>query len=201
MKKLHIKDAIILCIITLISGLLLGFVNNLTKEPIKKAKLAAKYEAYKSVFENAEDFNMNDELNISINEINEKLKKENFGKVKIDSVVEALDKNGKPEGYVVDTSSMDGYGGNISISVGINNDNIINSIAFLSIQETPGLGMKATEEPFYSQFNNKKANILSVVKGNSKSDDEISAISGATISSRAVTNAVNAAIYFVNNKK
>ena len=199
-KNSYIKDALILFLITLISGISLGFVYQITKEPIEKASMAAKAEAYKEVFADAKEFKNNEEENAMIEAVNEELKSKDFGNVKVNEIVAALDESGNVIGYVISSVSADGYGGDVSISVGISKENIINGIAFLSISETPGLGMRAKEEEFYSQFTGKKGAALSVTKSGAPGEAEINAISGATITSRAVTNAVNAAEYFVAEK-
>ena len=64
--------------------------------------------------------------------------------------------------------------------------------------ETPGLGSKASEPNFKGQFSEKEAKELSVVKGSATSDNQIAAISGATITSEAVTTGVNAAMKIYN---
>ena len=69
-------------------------------------------------------------------------------------------------------------------------------ITFLTLAETPGLGMRAGEKDFYSQYANKNTKEFKLVKGSASGDNEIAAISGSTITSSAVTNAVNAALYF-----
>ena len=69
----------------------------------------------------------------------------------------------------------------------------------MSISETPGLGMKAEEPEFKGQFTGKQAQTLEVTKTAPSSDNQIQAISGATYTSKAVTGAANAAIYFVEN--
>lgn len=199
-KGSYIKDALVLFIITLISGISLGFIYQLTKAPIEKAMMAAKSGAYKQVFADASEFKMNDEESAMIEEVNKELASQSFGNVRIDEIVDVLDTSGNVIGYVIGSTSADAYGGELSISVGITKENIINGIAFLSISETPGLGMRATEEEFYSQFAGKKGNTLSVTKSGSAAETEINAISGATITSKAVTNAVNTAEYFVVNK-
>ena len=67
------------------------------------------------------------------------------------------------------------------------------------MSETPGLGAKANESEFKSQFKDKSASKLSLVKGKISSENEVSAISGATITSSAVTNGVNSAIEVFNS--
>ena len=194
-KGSYIKDALVLFVITLISGVSLGFFYQLTKAPIEKVKMEEKSKAYKAVFADAKEFKINDEETAMIEAVNTELVGQNFGNVKITEVADALDGSGNNIGYVIASTSSDGYGGDVSISVGI-----INGIEFLAIAETPGLGMRATEDEFKTQFNGKKGAVLSVTKSGNAGEAEINAISGATITSRAVTNAVNAAEYFVANK-
>ena len=71
-------------------------------------------------------------------------------------------------------------------------------ISFLSLSETPGLGMKAKDDDFMSQFSNKKVDFFKYTKSEAKADNEINAISSATITSNAVTHGVNGAIYCVD---
>lgn len=198
-KTSFIKDALILCLITLISGLSLGYIYGITKEPIAKAKIAAKISAYKKVFVGADEFKADHDFLKLISETNEELKSGEFKNVMVDEVAMALDSGANTLGYVIEASSFDGYGGKISLSIGLNLDKSINGIAFLELNETPGLGMKASEEEFSKQFVSKNS-ILKVTKSGQAKDDEINAISGATITSEAVTNAVNAATYILENK-
>ena len=155
-----IKDAIILFAITLISGLILGFVYDITKAPIAAAAKAAKNEAYAMVFPDAKDA------------------------------------SGNNVGRVITATSKDGYNGTVQLSVGIKSDGTVVGITFLTLAETPGLGMRAGEKDFYSQYANKNTKEFKLVKGSAGGDNEIAAISGSTITSSAVTNAVNAALYF-----
>ena len=67
-------------------------------------------------------------------------------------------------GYVITTTDKDGFGGNIQITVGIKKDGTINGVSILSISETAGLGMKATEPSFYNQYVNKQADKFVVPK-------------------------------------
>ena len=102
------------------------------------------------------------------------------------------------EGYVITTTDKDGFGGNIQITVGIKKDGTINGVSILSISETAGLGMKATEPSFYNQYVNKKADKF-VVSKDGGDGEQIDALSGATITSRAVTGAVNTALGYYQN--
>ena len=67
------------------------------------------------------------------------------------------------------------------------------------INDTPGLGLKAKEAGFRDQYVGKNADSLTVTKTGASEDNEIDAISGATVTSNAVTNAVNAALYYLHN--
>lgn len=100
--------------------------------------------------------------------------------------------NGSVAGYVF-TTSANGYGGPVKIMTGVDMDGTVHKIEILDVsKETPGLGLNATNESFYNQFTKKKA-AIEVVKGNADGN-QIKAITGATITSRAVTKAVNEAL-------
>ena len=115
----------------------------------------------------------------------------------IQVVAEAED--GSVLGYLITASSTEGYNGLVQISVGITSEGNLAGLGFLSISETPGLGMKASEPEFKGQFTGKAAQTLEVTKTAPSADNQIQAISGATYTSNAVTGAANAAIYFVEN--
>jgi electron transport complex protein RnfG len=101
----------------------------------------------------------------------------------------AFDADGNVIGYVFATTSKS-YGGDVSCMVGIScADNKITGVELTSINDTPGLGMKAKGEDFLNQYTGRSGNIG--VNKNEKTDTEIKAISGATITSKAVTAAVN----------
>jgi electron transport complex protein RnfG len=97
-------------------------------------------------------------------------------------------KSGQFIGVAFETASRNGYGGEIKIMVGITADGHIKAIQILSQHETPGLGTKITEAPFKPQFEGKPiAGTLWAVK---KDNGSFDAVTGATISSRAVLEAV-----------
>ena len=192
------KDAVILCAITLVAGACLGGVYEMTKAPIDAANLAAKEAAYRTVFPDAASFDAGD-LADKIPAANEEIAGLGYGKVSVDEAVTANDASGAAAGYVVTATSNDGFGGAITVSVGIQSDGTVNGIEFLTLAETAGLGMNAQKPEWKGQFAGKKADVFSVTKDGASSDDQINAISGATITTRAVTNAVNAAVYFVDN--
>lgn len=195
----YMKDAFVLFVITLISGFLLGGVYQMTKEPIEKAKLAAGLEAYRTVFQDAADFQVPEGSEASIESCNADLASGQFGNAGVGQVLEALDGSGAVIGHVFTAYSNDSYSGPIQLSVGVGLDGTISGVELLEISDTPGLGLKAAEPEFKGQYAGKNAQALTVVKSGSAGDDEINSISGATITSSAVTNAVNAALHYVHN--
>lgn len=189
-----VKDAIIITVITLVSGCLLGLVFEITKEPIAQAQYNTQQKAYQTVFESAqtfEDYEGFDEAAAA-----DVVAQSGYTENTINGVVVAKDASGNALGYVITVTSHAGYGGDISFSVGIMADGTLNGYSITSIGETAGLGMKAKEEKFYSQFEQKNAEAYEVIKGSASGDNQIEAISGATITSRAMTNGVNAALAY-----
>lgn len=193
------KDALILFVITLISGFLLGGAYQITKDPIEKATEAANMAAYKKVFPEAAEFTSDDKMEAAVESCNTELLSQNFGKVGVENAFQAVDESGTALGYVITSYSGDSYSGVVKISVGIKEDGTINGIEFLEISDTPGLGLKAKEPAFKDQYAGKNKESLTVTKSGNAGDGEINAISGATITSSAVTNAVNAALYYVHS--
>lgn len=198
-KSGFMKDAFILFAITLISGVALGGVYQVTKEPIIQATIDSNNRTYKEVFADASTFDEDPSLAGKIADCNEKLKTQDFGNVGVQTVLDAKDASGKKVGYVINSFSNDSYNGLIEISVGLKEDGTITAIGFRLTTDTPGLGLKAKEPSFKDQYIGKNAASLSVVKNGNANDTQINAISGATITSRATTNAVNAALYFLHN--
>ncbi len=186
-----VKNAMTLTAITLVAGICLGVVYGITKEPIARAQENAKKEAWQEVFPEAEaeEFEPED----VDTDIEEQVISELGMKGSIDEVCTAGDK-----GYVVTATDSEGYGGDIQVVVGITSDGTVNGISFLSISETAGLGMKATEPAFYEQYQGKQTEKF-VVSKDGGDGEPIDALSGATITSRSVTNAVNAALAYCNH--
>lgn len=200
MKKAgYMKDAMVLCLITLVSGFLLGSGYEITKGPIERATQSANLAAYQKVFPEAADFMTDNEMIVSVEACNKELLLQKFGKVAVEDALLAVDEGGTVLGYVVISHSDDSYAGRLKISVGIKKDGTINGIEFLEISETPGLGLKARESDFKNQYAGKKEEAFIVTKSGNAGEGEIHAISGATITSGAVTNAVNAALYYVHH--
>lgn len=98
-------------------------------------------------------------------------------------------------GYVATTVCHEGYGGDITVMVGIKNDMTVNKIKIMSLSETAGLGAKSDTPEFMNQYDGLKSGIkVEKNNGGNAADNSISAISGATITSKAVTKAVNCAL-------
>ena len=192
-----LKNTLILTAITVVAGCLLGLVYEITKGPIAVAQESAKQEAYRTVLVDAEDFTSYEEFDAE--ESSFLLAEAGYTSDDINEVAVAKDQSGKAIGYVITVTSHEGYGGDIQISVGILNDGTVKGIEMLSIGETAGLGMKAKEPEFKDQFKDKQVEKFTYTKSGEKGDDKIDALSGATITTNAVTNAVDSAlVYFYN---
>lgn len=193
MKNTIIKDALILFIITVIAGFGLGAVYGITKEPIAQANYNIQQNAYKEVFADAAEFN---EMSDFDSEAATKIVADAGYPDTISNCVEAVGSDGTLLGYVITVSDPNGYGGNVTFSIGVTVDGTLNGYSITEINETPGLGMKAKEDGFSSQFKEKQVETFTVTKTGSTSDSEIDAISGATITSSAVTSGVNAGLEY-----
>lgn len=186
------KNITVITIITVVAGLLLGFVYDVTKEPIANQQQLAKQEAYMAVFPEASSFAEDDSINLE--ELNEFIKANGFEFDTVTEVLKANSSDGSVAGYVFGMTSSEGYGGDINISMGISNDATVKGVEILSISETAGLGMKADTDEFKAQFADKNVSRFSYTKTGKTADYEIDAISGATITTNAMTNVVNAGI-------
>ena len=194
MKNKIIKDALALTLITLVAGVALGGVYEITKDPIARQEAQAKAEAYEQVFTDAaafEEIEMDDTL---IQTIRDQLDQEGYKAQSIEEVMRAEDQSGETLGYAFTVVTSEGYGGDIRFSMGVQNDVTLNGISILSIGETAGLGMNADTPAFKDQFAGKQVEKLQYTKNGATQDDEINAISGATVTTNAMTNGVNAGL-------
>lgn len=194
MKNKIIKDALALTLITLVAGVALGGVYEITKDPIARQEAQAKAEAYEQVFTDAaafEEVEMDDTL---IQTIRDQLDQEGYKVQSIEEVMRAEDQSGETLGYAFTVVTSEGYGGDIQFSMGVQNDGTLNGISILSIGETAGLGMNADTPAFKDQFVGKQVEKLQYTKNGATQDDEINAISGATVTTNAMTNGVNAGL-------
>ncbi len=188
-----IKDALILFAITLIAGLMLGVVNDITKEPIAQQEQKAKNEACQNVFAAADSFETQELADSA--QIEQVLTDAGISGADIDELMAAKDASGALLGYVITVTDHEGYGGDIQFSMGITNEGTLNGISLLSISETAGLGMRAGEV-LVPQFSDKNVSRFTYTKTGATADSEIDAISGATITTNAVVNGVNAGLAY-----
>jgi len=204
-----LKDGIKLVIITLVAGIALGWIYGITKEPIAAQEEKKQQEAYQAVFPDAKSFQevegfseeaASQVISAYTNPV------DGHESDTISSAVSALDGSGNVLGYIFNVSTSKGYGGEIQLTVGIQQDGTVNGYSVLSISETAGLGMHANdtgEGSWGTQFAGKQAEAFQVVKdGSGASDDsKIDAISGATITSKAVTGAMNSCLAYFQSIK
>lgn len=201
-----IKDASVLFIITLVAGVLLGFVYQITKEPIAAQNEKAKQEAYETVLSSASEFEViYSEENADDAAYLSSLLKESttdFSKDDISEVVKGTN-NSETVGYVITVTAHDGYAGDIKFSVGLSSNGEYLGTSILSIGETAGLGMRAKTDPsFLNQFKGATTTEFSLVTdgtGSESGDAIVDAISGSTVTSKAMTKAINAALVVFTN--
>lgn len=183
------KDAIVislkLFIITAVAALCLAFVNKVTAPIIAENSVKAENEALRQVLADAEKFQPSEATDTSIEGVT--VERVNVGFA-----------DGEVVGYVVTAVSNAGYGGNIKVMVGIDKNLAVTRIEILESSETAGLGANASKPKFADQFKGAK-DALTVVKGQA-GENQISAISSATITSKAVTSCVNAALEAAQEK-
>lgn len=172
------KPVIVLTAICVIVAVLLSVTNLVTQEKIAGMEAAASNQAMAALI-NAENY--------------EKAQPCDNGQLYVAKSGEEI------KGYIVETQSR-GYGGIVKVMIAISADKKITGIKILSAaDETPGLGQNVTKENFYSQYIGKTEQVVVVKNGANSDNNEIDAVTGATISSRAVTTAVNKAFDCLND--
>jgi len=179
--KYILKPALTLFITAVITVALLSVVYNFTKDPIEKQKRSTQENAMKEVLPKASEYReYQTDLTGSITAVYEGLT------------------GGNLTGFIVQLSP-EGYSGNIDLMVGISaSDKRITGVRILRHTETPGLGALAVKEDFYRRYDNRALAPIGVVRS-SPGENEIQAITSATITTRAITNAVNEAInWYIN---
>ena len=187
------KPVIVLTVIALIAGLALSGAFQMTKDPIAEQERAAAAAAYKAVLPEAESFNFLDDKTAPFAG---KTYGSDFGNVRINEAVAGVDASGNVVGYGISASSMEGYNGEVTLTVGITPDGKITNIAFTVLKETPGKGMLWEEAQYRSRFDGKPATKLEL---GGAGENGIDGISGVTVTSKAAVHAVNAALDFYNN--
>lgn len=177
--KSIIKTGLILFAITAVSALLLAVVNGVTAPIIESNSIEKTNASMRSVFKDAKDF--------------VKVERDADTDKTVTEIYLAKDESSATIGACI-CVSPNGYGGAIDMVVGVGADTRVTGVDIISQSETAGLGAKAVEEEFRNQFIGKGI-VNKVVKSNAEAkDDEINAITSATITSKAVTDGVNTAI-------
>lgn len=186
MEKNGIKNLlappVVLGAICLVTTLLLSVGNAVTKDKI--AQIAQqKYDEGCATVLSADTYeqvtNIPENIQVSDN---------------VTSAVIAKDSEGNTLGACVEMS-LKGYKEGLNILVGVDTNRAVTGVYLMSHQETPGLGANAAKPQFLSQFVGKTAGV-EVLVGGGQADNAIDAITGATVTSRAITNGVNKAIEF-----
>lgn len=185
------KDALILTLITAVAGLLLGYVHEITLEPIAQQELLTLQESSQEVFEEASSFIEDAEI---LEDVQAYIESEGHTTTTIDAIYYAYNENDTLLGYVIQVTNNEGYGGDITFLIGVQRDGTLNGISFTSIEETAGLGMNADTDDFKSQFVGIQSDSIAYTKTGASADNEIDALSGATRTTNAVTNGVNAGL-------
>lgn len=180
MKKFDIKEVLVptisLFLICTVVTLLLAVTNSVTAPKIEHLQIETANKTKAAVLSVAESFS--EEKAVEHNGVSY-------------TYYEGYDADKSIAGYVFTTSAK-GYGGDIVTMVGVKADGTVSGMDFLSISETAGLGMNADSDEFKSQFVGRSG-VIGVNK-NTSTDTEIQALTGATITSKAVTEAVNIAL-------
>jgi len=186
-----IKLGLILLIITSIAAVVLAFSNDTTSVIIAEVEEKANDSARKEVLPQAQNFKPLDEDEFAI------IFEENN---KVLEIFRGYDNSENLVGYTFKTATP-GYGGNIQVISGISLEGKVTGMKVVSHQETPGLGANATKAEFQGQFTDKQIDKeIIVVKSKPSDESEIQALTGATITSKAVTNGVNVAREIFNTK-
>lgn len=191
-KNTLVHDALVLFAITLIAALALGFIYELTKEPIAEAQVKAQNEAYKAVcpaLASTEEWSGDLASMQALIDADSEL-----AYTTIEQILFGVDESGNRVGCVMILSNAKGYGGQIKAVLGIASDGTLTGLEFLKISETAGLGMKAKNDDFKSQFNGTKTSRFSLTKRGISGETEIDAISSATVTTTAVTRIVDAGL-------
>ena len=179
-----IKNTLILVAITLTAALCLAVVFAVTRDRIAAAEEKERMDSFYAVMPDANEFK---DMSVWVTEWNEK----NPGGAEIVSAFEVYDKNKEFVGVVVSVVSHNGYGGDITLSLGVDSYGVITGMKVTSMSETSGLGANCLDENWQAQFKAKDADTLTYTKKGAEKPNEIDALTGATITTKAVLEAVN----------
>jgi electron transport complex protein RnfG len=174
-----INMVVVLFVTTLVAGLTLGYVNDLTLEPKARARLAKKANALKTVLPAFDNDPVPAVIRVKSGSSRDSIE-----------IYPAFRGNGFA-GAAVTGASEKGYSGLVKLMVGFQPDGTINNIEVLEQKETPGLGTKMKGEKFLRQFRGKDPSSFNLKV--EKDGGGVDALAGATISTRAFSEATQQA--------
>ncbi|MBR6915328.1 MAG: RnfABCDGE type electron transport complex subunit G [Clostridia bacterium] len=163
--KYLVRLIVVLAAVCVVIAALLATVNAVTKDKIAAHKAEAQEAAVRKVFPEAEKIAL-------------------YEAEGLDTDVYLIYRDGALAGYAARVLPS-GFGGEIEMMVGVDVNGQTAGVSIISMSETPGVGSKTNSESFLKQFQGKDGNV--------KVGDGVDAISGATISSKAVTEGVRMA--------
>jgi electron transport complex protein RnfG len=173
MKKGIIVPTVALFVICLVSTILLAFANNVTAPIIKNLAVQTEMKSRQTVLSEATEFKDGESNGVTY--------------------AVGYDASGKTVGIVFTTTTKS-YGGDIQVMTGVDMSGKVTGVQILSINDTAGLGMNAQKESFREQFIGLVKGIVVQKNSSNHDNNEITALTGATITSKAVTTAVNSAL-------
>lgn len=206
-KDTMIKDAIILCVITLVLGAVLAGVYALTKDTIDGKLVEANNKACEAVVADGDKVSDADEAAVKQAEdylkkhdlFNQEVKDEESSLIKHVEISEVHPTaNG---GYVYLATAKKGYGGDIGFALGVDSVGAITGISITSQAETAGLGANCMDATWQKSFAGKIAPSNpsdAMYNKNGETDSQVQALSGATVTSKAITNAVKGILFFAD---
>lgn len=221
-ERSFVIDAIILCVITLVLGAILAGVYTITKQPIEEAQAKTDNEACEQVISTVSGASVVEAEGDASEKANEFLQKhvidksasegeveeedaESYSKYVVVNTVKKLQKDGTDAGHVYIADAKKGYGGSISFVLGVC-DGVVTGIEITNQSETAGLGANCQSDDFKSKFAFDKgltypsndSYAMYYKPGTTPKDEkgQIEAMSGATVTSRAITNAVKGILLY-----
>ncbi len=182
----YIRLSGVLLIVCAIAAALLGFTNSVTYDKIQEQIEQANNAARQQVLSSADEFVKADDATMAQIQQN--------ADYSIVKEVYQAKAGGNAAGYTVMVTPK-GYGGAVQLIVGVDENGVVQGIKVGTNNETPGLGKNAEKAAFSDQYKNKSWDSdINVIKNGTPKDNEIVAISGSTITSKAVTLGVNTAM-------
>lgn len=206
-KDTMIKDAIILCVITLVLGAVLAGIYALTKDTIDGKQIEANNEACAAVV--ADGDKVNDADAEAAKKAEDFLKKHDLSNQEVKDEESSLIKHVEISevhptgngGYVFLATAKKGYGGNIGFALGVDSAGAVTGISITSQAETAGLGANCMDTAWQDSF---KGKVLpsnpadNMYNKNGATDSQVQALSGATVTSKGITNAVKGILFFAD---